>query len=138
MKLADLNINLDVKMLREFGIFSLFGFGLIGCVMGFKWDLWQVGYTLWGLGGVSFALAFVQPKLLKPLFIALMVVAFPIGFVISNVILAALFYGLFTPIALVFKMVGRDALNRRIEPDATSYWASRDEENSVSQRFKQY
>lgn len=138
MKLSDLNINPDEKMLREFGIFSLFGFGAIGLVSALKWEMWQLSYWLWGLAAFAFLFAFIQPKVLRPLFILLMVVAFPIGFVISNVILAALFYAVFTPLALLFKIIGRDALNRKIEPNVTSYWVSRDEERPIAQRFKQY
>ncbi|MDB4520190.1 SxtJ family membrane protein [Akkermansiaceae bacterium] len=138
MKLSDLNINPDEKMLREFGLFSLFGFGIMGLVSALKWELWQLSFGLWGLAVFSFLFSFIQPKVLRPLFVLLMVVAFPVGFVISNVILALLFYAVFTPLALFFKIIGRDALNRKIDPNAASYWVVRDEEMPVSQRFKQY
>ena len=36
-----------------------------------------------------------------------MIVAFPIGWAVSHIMLAALFYGLFTPVALVFRTIGR-------------------------------
>ena len=39
-----------------------------------------------------------------------MVLAFPIGWTVSQVILAVMFYGLFTPIGLVFRLIGRDPL----------------------------
>jgi hypothetical protein len=138
MKLSNLNINPDEKMLREFGLFSLFGFGIMGLVSALKWELWQLSFGLWGLAVFSFLFSFIQPKVLRPLFVLLMVVAFPVGFVISNVILALLFYAVFTPLALLFKVIGRDALNRKIDPNAASYWVVRDEEMPVSQRFKQY
>ena len=138
MKLSDLNINPDEKMLREFGLFSLFGFGIMGLVSALKWELWQLSFGLWGLAVFSFLFSFIQPKVLRPLFVLLMVVAFPVGFVISNVILALLFCAVFTPLALFFKIIGRDALNRKIDPNAASYWVVRDEEMPVSQRFKQY
>tara|TARA_B100000963_G_C22610617_1_gene664657 strand:- start:1052 stop:1468 length:417 start_codon:yes stop_codon:yes gene_type:complete len=138
MKLSDFNINPDLKMLREFGVFALFGFGLIGFVMGFKWDIWQIGYGLLALGVISFILSFIDPKLLKPIFISLTIVAFPIGFIISNIILAVIFYGIISPVAIIFKVFRRDALNRKIEPESTSYWILREEKSPVSQRFKQY
>ena len=110
----------------------------MGGLIGWKWEAWTVSYVLWGLGAVSFVLAFVQPKLLLPLFIVLMVLAFPIGFVVSNVILMVLYFGLFTPIALVFRIVGRDTMKRKFEPEAESYWVDRTVEKPVSQRFKQF
>ena len=41
-----------------------------------------------------------------------MVLAFPIGWTVSQVILLLMFYGLFTPIGLVFRLIGRDPLQR--------------------------
>ena len=138
MKIADFNIKPSVKMLREFGIIALFGFGLVGALLGLKWDAWTASYVLWALGAVSFVVAFVQPKLLLPLYVALMVVAFPIGFVISNVILLALYFGLFTPFSMVFRLIGRDTMKRKFEPEAESYWIDRTDNKPVSQRFRQY
>jgi hypothetical protein len=138
MTIADFNVKPSATMLREFGIIALFGFGLVGALLGLKWDAWTASYVLWALGAVSFVLAFVRPKLLLPLYVVLMVVAFPIGFVISNVILFILYFGLFTPIALVFRLVGRDTMKRKFEPEAESYWIDRTDNKPVSQRFKQY
>jgi len=138
MTIADFNIKPSAKMLREFGIIALFGFGLVGALLGLKWEAWTASYVLWALGAVSFVLAFVQPKLLLPLYVVLMVVAFPIGFVISNVILLALYFGLFTPFSMVFRLIGRDSMKRKFEPEAESYWIKRTGSTPASQRFKQY
>ncbi len=138
MTIADFNIKPSSKMLREFGIIALFGFGLVGALLGLKWDAWTASYVLWALGAVSFVLALVQPRLLLPLYVALMVVAFPIGFVISNVILLALYFGLFTPFSMVFRLIGRDTMKRKFEPEAESYWIKRTGATPASQRFKQY
>ena len=138
MTIADFNIKPSAKMLREFGIIALFGFGLVGALLGLKWEAWTASYMLWALGAVSFVLALVQPRLLLPLYVALMVVAFPIGFVISNVILLALYFGLFTPFSMVFRLIGRDTMKRKFEPEAESYWIKRTGSTPASQRFKQY
>ncbi|MCP4729331.1 MAG: hypothetical protein GY872_04560 [Roseibacillus sp.] len=138
MTIADFNIKPSAKMLREFGIIALFGFGLVGALLGLKWEAWTASYVLWALGAVSFVLALVQPRLLLPLYVALMVVAFPIGFVISNVILLALYFGLFTPFSMVFRLIGRDTMKRKFEPEAESYWIKRTGSTPASQRFKQY
>lgn len=138
MTIGDLNLKPTERMLREFGIIALFGFGIIGAFIGWKWDVWTVSYVLWAVGAVSAVLALIQPKLLLPLFVLLMAVAFPIGFVISNVLLVILYFGLFTPFALVFRLIGRDTMKRSFEPDAESYWIERTDEKPVAQRFKQF
>ena len=62
------------------------------------------------------------PKALQPIYVTMMLVAIPIGFVISMVLLRLIYYLLFTPMALWFRMRGRDAMNRTLEPDSESYW----------------
>jgi len=138
MTISDFNTNPSAKILREFGIIALFGFGLVGALLGLKWEVWTASYVLWTLGAVSFVLALVQPRLLLPLYVVLMVVAFPIGFVISNVILLALYFGLFTPFSIIFHLIGRDTMKRKFEPEAESYWIDRTDNKPVSQRFRQY
>ena len=51
-----------------------------------------------------------------------MALTMPIGMVVSRVLLGALFSGLFTPVGLFFKLIGRDALARRYAPEQASYW----------------
>ena len=138
MKLADLNINPDDKTLREFGVVALFGFGLAGVLVGLKWDAWIISYCFWTVGVSSCILGLTRPQFLWPLFTLMMIIAFPIGFIISNVVLLALYYFLFTPISLCFKIVGRDSLNRKLEPKKTTYWRTRNEEKPASNRFEQY
>jgi hypothetical protein len=46
--------------------------------------------------------------------------------VVSPVVLGVMYFGLFTPIGFVMRLAGRDALSRRFEPAATSYWVSRE------------
>lgn len=52
----------------------------------------------------------VLAELLRPIYVAWMVAAFPIGWTISLVVMAAMFYGLFTPIGLFFRLIGRDSM----------------------------
>ena len=42
-----------------------------------------------------------------------MIAAFPIGWTVSRLMLAAMFYVIFTPVGLVFRLIGRDALRLR-------------------------
>lgn len=68
----------------------------------------------------------------------LMVVAFPIGFVISHVMMLIIYYLVITPIALVFRITGRDMLGRRLEPQRASYWTERPARRDAASYFKLY
>jgi hypothetical protein len=52
-------------------------------------------------------------------------VTFPIGWTGSRLLLACLYYGIFTPVGLIFKLIGRDALARRSRPGQLTYWESK-------------
>ena len=84
-----------------------------------------VAWVLTGIGVAIFALGLLQPKLVKPVFVGLMLVALPIGMVLATTVLGLLYYLLFTPVGLFFKLMGRDKLNRRLDPGATTYWFER-------------
>ncbi|MEE2886435.1 MAG: hypothetical protein VX951_03280 [Planctomycetota bacterium] len=122
-------IKIDFKptrpILRQFGWIGLFGFPLIAAVMLFQWLAWQPNlavYILFGLGAISGLLAMVAPRALLPIYVVMMLIAIPIGFVISTVLLRLIYYLLFTPMALWFRIRGRDTMNRRLDPDRDSYW----------------
>ena len=62
----------------------------------------------------------------------------PIGIVVSHVVLALIYFGLFMPIALVFRVIGRDPLHRRFEPEAQSYWVERGGAPAAKRYFQQF
>jgi hypothetical protein len=58
---------------------------------------------------------------------------------LGALLLPLLFYGIFTPFALLFRRGRRDAMTRFYEPDAASYWSKRDRGRSASKsRARQY
>ena len=94
------------------------------------------------LGGIGLAqLLLMLAGVRQPtrwLFVVLMVIAFPIGFVLSHVIMALIYYLVITPIGLVFRMMGRDMLGRRLDPQAPSFWHDRGPQRSPASYFKLY
>jgi hypothetical protein len=67
-----------------------------------------------------------------------MVLAFPIGWAVSLLTLGLVYYGLFTPLGLAFRLVGRDALGLRPRPGATTHWAPRPAVADVRRYFRQF
>jgi hypothetical protein len=67
-----------------------------------------------------------------------MVAAFPIGWVLSHVLLAIVYYGVFTPIGRVMRMRGRDPMQRRFDSQTESYWVPRNSEKSAQDYFRQF
>src|SRR5262249_39911540 len=122
MQWSDISWHPSNKMLRQFGLLGLGVFGLLGFWQYFQHHHHVAGTIIGGLGLVLGGLGALHPRSLKPIFVGWMVVAFPIGWVVSHLLLGAVFFGLILPMALVFKLVGRDALMRRPQPGRATYW----------------
>ena len=80
----------------------------------------------------------IWPQTMRPVYVAWMVLAFPIGWTISQFVLALMFYGLFTPIGLIFRMIGRDPLHRARQPGLESYWSPKPMPADPRRYFKQF
>jgi Saxitoxin biosynthesis operon protein SxtJ len=48
-----------------------------------------------------------------------------LGMVVNPLVLGVIFFGVFTPVGLVMRMFGRDAMARRFDPDLNTYWVKR-------------
>ena len=118
------NLRPSESELRQFSYISLAGFPLLAWVL-LHVTLGLPPAAVWSVvavGPVVLILGMIQPKLVWPVYVALMLVALPIGFVVSATLLRLIYYLLFTPIALWFRLSGKDAMHRRLEPEADSYW----------------
>ena len=109
------------------------------------WQVWEWHWSspavLWlGAVGTAQLAAFLAGvrHLTLVLYVVLMVVAWPIGFVISHVFLAVVYYLVMTPIGLVFRLLGRDAIGRSIDRGAKSYWHDRGAPRPAESYFKLY
>lgn len=100
------------------------------------------GYGLAAIyGGIAMTigvLGVVRPQWLAPIFIGWMILAFPVAWIVSTLLLAAVFYGLVTPLALVFRLMGRDALDRKLRQDQDSYWQARPAAENPRRYLRQY
>jgi hypothetical protein len=78
------------------------------------------------------------PRLIRPVFVGWMAIAYPIGWVVSRIILGVVFYFVFTPVAWFFRLVGRDALELKSQPTATTYWHPRPKVTDKSAYLRQF
>jgi len=147
--MIQLNLSPERRVLRQFAWFGVVGLPfltafVVKTVTGLGWtapELWTHLAVLVVLGVAVVALVALElgvDLLAHALFAALSIVAIPIGFVISHVLIAAVYYLVLTPIALVFRLTGRDVIGKRLDRDAASYWHQRDGDRPASSYFKLY
>ena len=148
MALVEVNWRPDSKALRGFGLICLGFCVLIGLWIRFRhgflfWDLppddsVRTARVLWVMGALCGLAALLVPTALGPLYVALTAISLPIGFVVSHVVVAIVFYGMFTPVALIFRLMRRDALDRHFDPGAGTYWVPRRPVKNAERYFRQY
>lgn len=110
------------KQLRQFGLLVGGVFALIGFLLLFRGHHKTVQIILWSIGGLLIGFGVVSPTILAPIYVVWMKLAFVLAWMNSRILLSLIFFLFFTPISLISRIFGRDALDRRIEPQVTSYW----------------
>ena len=112
---------LDQKGLREFGltmaaiIVGLFGL-LLPWLLSISFPVWP-----WLLAAALTLWALLAPKSMRILYRAWMTFGLFMGRIMTPLILSLLFYVIFAPLALIFRLFGRDTMSRKWEEDAVSY-----------------
>jgi hypothetical protein len=110
----------------------------IGTAERFGADPRLIEYTLWTIGGFGTLLALFIPSLAKSMYTGWMRAAVPLGWTFSHILLAAIYYLLFTPLGLLMRLRGHDPMQRRIDPAAASYWLARPPAPDPSRYFRQF
>ena len=108
--------------LRQFAAVWIVFLGGLSCLEAYGHGRWTLAYILVGLAITVGGLGLARPRIIRPLFVGLMKASFPIGWVVSKVLLVTMYYVVFTPVALLFKLIGRDALARRWQASQETYW----------------
>lgn len=144
MAAIDLNLDPTVRQLRQFGLIGLFAVPLIGWLIAGKPtpESWLPVHTKWvgacaAVGGVMGLLALSRPMMLKWIFVGLSIVTFPIGLLMGELLLFAIYVLAFLPMAIIFRLIGRDALDRTLKPDAESYWQAKPRPKDATSYFRQ-
>ncbi len=137
MQWSDIQFHPPSKTLRQFAWLWLACFGGLAAWEGIGRGHTKLAAALAVLALTVGPVGMTRPQTLRPIYVAWMVLAFPIGWTISQLILALMFYGLFTPIGLIFRIIGRDPLHRARQPELESYWTPKTTPADPRRYFKQ-
>jgi hypothetical protein len=133
MKFIEINWTPNDRQLRQFGLTALVALPALGWLWGFG----QRGITAMLIAGIAAAiLGWIRPRFLWPAFVGLSLVTFPIGAMVSEVTLIVMFYGVFLPVGMLFRVLGRDPLERQFQRQSASYWAPKRQPRGVTQYFR--
>jgi hypothetical protein len=113
MQGRDIPRNPASRTLRQFAAGWLLFFLALAAWQAFHHAHPKQGVALAVLAIVGGVAGLVKPSALRWLFRGWLILAFPIGWLISLAVLFVVFFGVFTPLALLFRWRGRDALRLR-------------------------
>jgi hypothetical protein len=136
MTWTDIPRNPSRSMLRQFAGLWLLFFGGLGCRHLLGQDP-MAGWLLLALALGAGIPGLIRPQLLRPVFVGWVIAVFPVGWLISRLVLGVIFYGVFTPLGLWFRFKRRDALRLR-RGAAASHWMPKPTPASVASYYRQF
>jgi len=136
-------IDIDIKDKREqrkFGLVMGAAFAVLALVrMGFhRWSAgeWAApSYLLLDIGAVFALFGIFAPKGLQPVFWAWIKFAIGVNWVMTRFFLSIVYFILITPTRVVRALLGIDALKRKLDPGAATYWEEPDEQPDDPRRY---
>jgi hypothetical protein len=126
------------RMLRQFAAIAIVFFGAIAARQEFHHHRHGLATVFTVLAVTIGPLGLAWPRVIKPVFIGWMALAYPIGWTVSRIVLGIIFYGLFTPVAWIFRLIGRDELALKSQPTAPTYWRPKPGAVEQSQYLRQF
>lgn len=129
--------------LRSFGRSLMIGFPAIAVILFIitavrtwsvpVWPLW-VALIGFGVGAISRAVPAIAP----PFYYIWYALGCTIGMIVTNLIIAAMYYLVFAPIGFILRATGRDPMERKFLPADKSYWKEAEKNTDAERYFRQY
>jgi hypothetical protein len=138
MRWSDIPFDPTRKTLRQFAGLWLVFFGGVALWQALVRGRMNLGLSIGALALVVGLAGLTRPEWVRLIYIGWMVLAFPIGWTVSQVILLIMYFGLFMPIGLIFRLIGRDPLHRARRAGVESYWTPKPAPVDVRSYFKQF
>ena len=83
-------------------------------------------------------LGLIWPGTIRWMFVSVTTLTFPVGWLVSQIVLATMYYLVITPLAIFFRLRRRDVLRRQPMRQCASYWVSKGTSPEARRYFQQY
>jgi hypothetical protein len=138
MQWSDISFKPTNRTLRQFAGFWIAFLGAAACWQGLLRGNTTLAIVFTALALTVGPLGLIIPQAIRWIYVGAMLAAFPIGFLLSRIVLTVLFYGVFAPVSLIFKLVNRDALGLKKRPDSRTYWTLKRRAAGPQDYFRQF
>jgi RsiW-degrading membrane proteinase PrsW (M82 family) len=125
-------------MLRQFAVLWILFFLAIAGMEEFQENRRTIAILL-AIVAVSIGpIGLAYPRAIRPIYVGWMKLAYPISWVVSHLIFGIVFFVLFTPIALVFRIMGRDVLKVHPPVAGSTYWTPKPAASDSARYLSQF
>lgn len=133
MSLIEIDRSPTPKDLRWFGLLSAVFFVLLGGLAYWHWP--AAAPPVWIAGTVLVGVYAAAPPLRRWIYLGWIHAALPVGWTVSHLMLACMWFLVVTPIGLALRAVGGDPLDRAPDRRTASYWRARREGSGDRRRY---
>jgi len=138
MSIIEIDRDPSAKTLKWFGIALLLFAGLLGALLSWRTEGGRGAGSVWVVGAVVALVYYLVVPIRRRMYIGWQYVGFPIGWLVSHLALAGVFYLIVAPIAVCMRMLGRDPLSRRFDQATSTYWVAHDPGGDQRRYFRQF
>ena len=110
------------RTLRWFGPLLGLVLSVVAGLLTLRHGFGTVPRVLLALAAGAAVLPTLIPALRRPLYLGWTYVFWPVGTVISIVLLGLVYFGVITPIGFLRRTLGRDPMQRGFDAEAATYW----------------
>jgi hypothetical protein len=137
MAVIKLNRNPPDRELRQFAVIFFLFFAVVAAIAYFRGSV-NAAATALTIGVLTGAIGYMRVAFVRPIYLGWMYAAYPIGWVVSHVVLAIVFYLLVTPVGWLMRLVRYDPLERQFSASAKTYWSPIEARLDKTSYFRQF
>ncbi len=117
--------NPSPRALRQFATAAVVFLGIATALSFWRGGGASFRWVALGIAAVICVAAAVRPRSLRVPYLLLSMITYPIGLVLSNLMLGILFYAVITPLGTLARLARPDPLETRLDGRAESHWKER-------------
>ena len=136
--MIELDLDPAPKELRRFGVLLAVFAAAGGALVHWKLDTPHAATAVWVAGGALVAAYLAVPPIRRRMYVGALRATYPVGWLVSHALLAAVYYLLLTPIGLTLRLVKGDPLARTPDGSSPTYWVERRPNLDVRRYFRQF
>ena len=137
--MIQINRNPSKRQMRTFAalVFPAF-WGLVALLVLLRAEQPRLALTIALAAAIISIIGLVSPRFMRLVYLGMIYVTYPIGFVVSHILLGLVFYVVISGVGLLLRILGKDPMHRDADPKVETYWIRKEHDSSSDHYFRQY